>query len=496
MNFIKLLGITMFCVSTPAISFGADYIVDGVAYNELDGTLHTLYVTYPDAGQRMEVDYSGTLILPEKVEIEGVEWSVVEIGENAFYGSNELQSISLPSSIAVIKKYSFALCNKLSRVNLPDGLSELPEYCFFKDENLTSVEGCANLSIIRKYAFAYCNNLETFPEQSTLKLIEDYALAYTGLSRLPNETDAIEYIGEGAFYNCANLKQLDLSGFSGIIGEKAFAYCSGLKNLILSHHLKSIPEGCFSYCTSLATLEFPEVLTEIETKAFIGCGGLEKLYLPNTLKQIGDYAFAECGNIREWKNENPALIAGQGAFESLYSLDSLNLKGIRNVEDYTFAKNTSLTTIEIGDDVDQLGNYVFAECNSLNKIYCASITPPVITPNTFDYMTEEEAEVIVKIGCKNYYVTDAQWSRFTKISESNVFPYSAVEPVSGDVTFYIKGKVLYIPSEITSKIISIYDLSGNLTERIECVQGNQTIELQPGTVIVSDGISFRKVLIP
>ena len=58
-------------------------------------------------------DYSGLyfVTIPEKIAVEGVDYAVTSIGDNAFYNLSKLTSVTLSNSVKSIGKSSFASCN-------------------------------------------------------------------------------------------------------------------------------------------------------------------------------------------------------------------------------------------------------------------------------------------------------------------------------------------------------------------------------------------------
>ena len=87
------------------------FVIDDVTYFILDGT-----------SVRVE-SYSGTaasLNIPTHVVFDTIEYTVTEIGEEAFYGLTSLSSISLPNTINIIRKRAFAGCTNLSSMTNHD----------------------------------------------------------------------------------------------------------------------------------------------------------------------------------------------------------------------------------------------------------------------------------------------------------------------------------------------------------------------------------------
>ena len=62
------------------------------------------------------------------------------IGENAFYGCENLTTVVLPESITVIQAGAFAYCPKLTQINLPEKLEYAGEGIFEGRDSLVLTE--------------------------------------------------------------------------------------------------------------------------------------------------------------------------------------------------------------------------------------------------------------------------------------------------------------------------------------------------------------------
>ena len=124
-------------------------------------------------------------------------------------------------------------------------------------------------------------------------------------------------IGDDCFFNCTNVKQVNIpEGIVSIgvqafalckglieiivpdsvaeIGHHAFRECRGLKKVILSPKIRILPTGLFSFCY----LHEPEIVLQegleiIESGAFWSAGHFD-LVVPDSVKEIGVGAF-NCG---------------------------------------------------------------------------------------------------------------------------------------------------------------------------------------------------------
>lgn len=85
--------------------------IDGIYYN-VDKTKKTAEVTYKSGGSPTP-EYRGSVVIPESITYNGVEYPVTSIMYNAFENCSGLTSITIPSSVTNIDYNVFSGCNNL-----------------------------------------------------------------------------------------------------------------------------------------------------------------------------------------------------------------------------------------------------------------------------------------------------------------------------------------------------------------------------------------------
>ena len=109
---------------------------------------------------------------------------------------------------------------------------------------------------------------------------------------------SVAEIGPHAFCRCARLESLEFRGkrpetpvWKGIFKRRAQMQPEQLQNE--QSRLKTIEEGAFRECACLRDVDLPDGLVEICAGAFRG-SGLERVTFPSTLRRVGRDAFAGC----------------------------------------------------------------------------------------------------------------------------------------------------------------------------------------------------------
>ena len=85
--------------------------------------------------------------------------SVTSIGNSAFYGCNELTSITIPNSVTSIGKYAFYECTSLTTVTIGNGVTRIGDDAFSDCTGLTSITLPNSVTSIGGLAFYHCSAL-------------------------------------------------------------------------------------------------------------------------------------------------------------------------------------------------------------------------------------------------------------------------------------------------------------------------------------------------
>lgn len=287
MKKLKSLFATLVMLLCTISASAHDFEMDGIYYNIVSSEDLVVEVTFRgDNPNSYSNEYTGNVVIPEKVTYNGKTYSVTSIGFFAFDNCSSLTSITLPNSLKSIGEYAFAGCTNIKDVNIPN----LSVWCGIKFENnplsyaqnlcvdgkpISDVVIPDDVTCIKKWTFASCKNLQSI--------------------KIPDTVTSIDSL---AFYKCINLKTIEIPNSVTKIDIDAFSYCTSLTSVKLSENLTSIPDGLFYNCTSLSSITIPEGVASIGIYAFYGCSSLESIFLPETIVNIGECAFQQCNTLK------------------------------------------------------------------------------------------------------------------------------------------------------------------------------------------------------
>ena len=122
--------------------------IDGIWYNLVSKT-KTAEVTKKPSGE-----YSGAIVIPEKVIYNGAEYSVKSIGKGAFYSCKGLTSITIPNSVTSIGDAAFCYCSGLTSLTIPNSVTSIGAYAFYDCSGLPSIMIPDSVTSIGSSAFA------------------------------------------------------------------------------------------------------------------------------------------------------------------------------------------------------------------------------------------------------------------------------------------------------------------------------------------------------
>ena len=178
---------------------------------------------------------------------------------------------------------------------VPENIDGHPVYkiddnAFYEDEKLKEITLPNTLRIIGKESFAY-STLESAILPESLLIIDDRAFAGSSLKSV-NVPNSVSIIGEESFSG-TEITSVTIPKLTISIGARAFGY-TNISSIKIPSNVKSISEEMFNKCKELHSVIIEGAET-IEESAFDGCEKLKNISLPDTLSSIEDNAFSGTG---------------------------------------------------------------------------------------------------------------------------------------------------------------------------------------------------------
>ena len=358
------------CVVSFAMAF--DITVDGIGYNIVDRTAHTVTVsgwdenyftsstnpTNPNIGTGSG-DVSGpvNLVLPWRVYHNGLYYKVVSINDYAFSDCTSMKTVTIPNSVSSIGDYAFQGCTNLQTVTVqwtkPLGISEevfdgvdlsgvvlrvLSGYKTVYEEadvwkNFKEVRVYEDIDVIMMFedelVKEICvsnwdlNNDDELSYREAMA-VNDVSGAFIGNTEIKSFNEfrsfsGVTVLGQNAFKGCSSLESIQLPSYLTTIQKEAFVGCESLKSVTIYNKVTSIAEKAFYECANIETLTMSTAITTIGDYAFYGCAKLKAVSLPVALTTIGKHAFDGCSSIARFYLYYKVESIGEGAFANCTS---------------------------------------------------------------------------------------------------------------------------------------------------------------------------------
>ncbi len=375
-------------------------------------------------------------------EIEGVnQWDLPilymddMIPENALRGKESLRRIVLPEGIVRIGESAFNDLRLTSTLVLPESLKRIDVGAFGGVGEETTIIMPSSLEYIGDMAF--------------------YGMAATMDLKLSN---TIKYIGAKAFYHATGaIGTFNLPTKLEYLGEAAFEECGGqlAGDIVIPATLKEIPASSLrAGFANGTTLTIPEGVTRICDSAFAGLKFLSPVRIPSSVKFIDKAAFKYCrfkGGISLPKEI--AFVAseafqysdfsGEVEFPSVQNVTNNPFQGtqiesiilgdnILQISNNAFDGCAEIRKIQIGKNVEFIGENAFAVWGALNTVICLAPAPPVIKGSAFSGFQTDRVILEVPEGSVEAYRNAAGWNVFKNITPHHELAFNIPDIVCLD----------------------------------------------------------------
>ena len=374
-----------------------------------------------------------------------LDGNIKTIGRFAFYKTS-VSSINIPNNVTIIGESCFAENTKLEKVTIGTGCKELPTNIFSGCSALASVVLNDGLETISDAAFANCKSLESINIPGTVGTVG--TTQTSGSDKLP-------------FYNCASLKSVKFEdgtlpltlgvwyrdGYDELQGCGLFDSCP-LEEVYIGRNIsykkvgyafgyeRDFSESPIRYGYSafynqpkLAKVTISSTVTEIPAYLFYKNASLTLTSLPK-VKKIGASAFQDCSKLTTLNLGQDLQVVGNDAFNGCSNVTKLTFPdATTTIGARAFQNCSSVTEVTVGKELKTIGASAFLNCKSFTAL---------LLPDVFTTMGESAFEdciklTVAKLGKSLTAVPARAFKNCIALSEMRV---PATAKSIGDEAFY------------------------------------------------------------
>ncbi len=298
--------------------------------------------------------------------------SVKSIGDKAFDSCFALTTVNIPDGVKKIGDYTFGYCHKLTSVRLPDSVTEIGNCAFFDCASLVSVNIPAGVTEIKDGTFQHCKELV-------------YITGGEGLVK----------VADNATVNCPKIALTEYGNIKYRFFTPVEPVNKNITYAIFKKGTTSIPARFFENCESLLSVYIPADVETIGDYAFYNVNVQIRVFDERAEREGGAWKIVfENGNMKYYLD----MIYSDVRFGYLFNGAVLDTSGlvylpsdgkivgyvgnaaeltiparlsdtqITSIAPYAFCLNTTLTKITVENGIENIGEYAFAYCTSLNTV--------------------------------------------------------------------------------------------------------------------------------
>lgn len=323
---------------------------------------------------------------------------LTRIGEAAFRRTG-LTELSLPATVLSVGAQAFSGCWRLEEADLGESLEEIGPYAFYMDGALRALHLPGTLRRAGETAFGGCAQVEKIVFQKVNDASEwagirfenaeanpmaagGKAVLYDGeapLTVLRLAADAAP-VGDYAFYRCQNELTVEAAeGYVGSIGSYAFAQCEGLQSARFGRGVSEVGAYAFSGCSALTdTGDLLAGSSRLMPGAFSGCVSLTEVRLGGGTEAVGTDLFSGCTSLAAVTLEEGFPVISDRMFLGCRQLQEIRIPtGTVIIGEEAFRLCDSLKSAVISDSVTLIGTNAFQGCSSLSDISFLGRAPAI-----------------------------------------------------------------------------------------------------------------------
>ncbi len=428
---------------------------------------------------------------------------IESIGDNVFNGFTGITTVTIPASVEIIGNSAFAECTELTSVVFEENskLDTVGNRAFYKDNKLKDITFPDSMTSIGNNAlYGVGGNVvlgmgcTSLGDRLFSTVSGDPVAAYNNIVSVEIK-GAVTKIPAGFLDGIGNVKTVILPSTVREIGARAFYGCAELTELDLSG-VVSIGVSAFEICTKLADTDLNPAVTEIGNYAFKQSGVTGKLVF-DELVTLSDRVF-ESTKVTEVVFKK-AVDIGASAFVGCSMLSKVDLGSCVQVIRGSFGGCTLLKEITLPASLKQIDRSSFD--NAIKVYLDGFVNPTEVKTDSFKsdalFLCKHENYADIVADNSGWAVgAGAKWAQWKErfVDESLYFVENGWTVINGKILDYaptVDYASVVIPKAVTQleSVITVFKSVENLAKctSLSVQEGSTAFKIQNGALVSADG---------
>ena len=260
--------------------------------------------------------------------------SCTSVSSNCWLNCTSIKTLNIGDNVQVIPGNAFRNCSGITSVTIPNLVKTIGSEAFYGWNDVTSVTIGSGLTSISNLPLSGNKLTQIIVSEQNQNFSSIDGVLFnkdkTAILRFPegksgttyNIPNAVTTIGSSTFANCRNLTSITIPNLVTTIKDGAFS-CSGITSIIIPNLVTTIGYEAFGKCINLESITIPNSVITIENDAFLICESLTSVIIPNSVKTIGKGAFQSCFGLTSVIIGNSVTAIGMMAFRDCSRLTSI-----------------------------------------------------------------------------------------------------------------------------------------------------------------------------
>lgn len=278
--------------------------------------------------------------------------TITEIGKGAFYGTS-ITKAEFSNGLVSIGESAFNYCKSLVKVTIPETVTTIGENAFLNINSQAQIYIYNNEGSISGAPWGFTGTITYLGSSNALIVEEDIE------DKISTYSFAEEYSSKDTVIIKSTCKK---------IGNYAFNNGSNIKNIIFEEGVEEIGSYAFRNCTSLTSVVLPNSCIKIGRGAFLDAYNIKSMVLPDDLEEIPD----------EFKRITTPRDGGYRVYSYIYKLNSINWPAnLKRIGISAFTYNNAITFDNLPSQLSCIDNYAFymycGSGNTANRVISSNV---------------------------------------------------------------------------------------------------------------------------